>query len=356
MSSTLELQPTTSNTVATDWSTTFQLTADEVGEITALTSTLADAYGGVENPEFQRDMTVYAQELPRRVRRYLNDLRLFEPAEAVGLIRGYPVSDSTLEPTPPIWGAAKNTQNEDILLALYGSLLGDVFGWATQQDGHLIHDVLPVLGHQNKQINSASDERIWWHTEDSFHPYRCDYVGLMCMRNPTATATTVAPLDGLQLDPLQRALLFEPHFVTRPDESHDSSSRATPDAEIDRLTREAYARLQRMAENPPKHPILFGDPATPYAALDPYFMNHPEDDDAAHAFEAFCGALDARLYEVILQPGDVVFVDNYKAVHGRNSFKANFDGTDRWLKRVLVTRDLRKSRASRALASSRVVY
>jgi hypothetical protein len=34
-------------------------------------------------------------------------------------------------------------------------------------------------------------------------------------------------------------------------------------------------------------------------------------------------------------------------VHGRKPFKARHDGTDRWLKRLDVTLDLRKSRAAR---------
>jgi enduracididine beta-hydroxylase len=51
-----------------------------------------------------------------------------------------------------------------------------------------------------------------------------------------------------------------------------------------------------------------------------------------------------------------VFVDNYRAVHCRSSFAARFDGTDRWLKRVNVARDLRKSRNARATAASRVLF
>jgi len=35
---------------------------------------------------------------------------------------------------------------------------------------------------------------------------------------------------------------------------------------------------------------------------------------------------------------------------------ANYDGTDRWLKRINLTRDLRKSRASRLTADSRIIY
>ena len=67
-------------------------------------------------------------------------------------------------------------------------------------------------------------------------------------------------------------------------------------------------------------------------------------------------AIDVAMKEVVLKPGDAVFVDNYRMVHGRKPFKARFDGTDRWLRRLNVARDLRKSRDSRPSARSRVIY
>ena len=54
--------------------------------------------------------------------------------------------------------------------------------------------------------------------------------------------------------------------------------------------------------------------------------------------------------------GDFAFIDNYQAVHGRKPFRARYDGRDRWLKRINVVRDLRKSRESRLSAASRVLY
>lgn len=41
------------------------------------------------------------------------------------------------------------------------------------------------------------------------------------------------------------------------------------------------------------------------------------------------------------------FLDNCRIVHERKPFKARHDGTDRWLKRLNVACDLRKSRSSR---------
>jgi alpha-ketoglutarate-dependent taurine dioxygenase len=55
---------------------------------------------------------------------------------------------------------------------------------------------------------------------------------------------------------------------------------------------------------------------------------------------------------VVLEPGDLLVVDNTVAVHGRSPFPARYDGTDRWLQRAFVVADLAPSAAVR---SGRVV-
>jgi alpha-ketoglutarate-dependent taurine dioxygenase len=67
-------------------------------------------------------------------------------------------------------------------------------------------------------------------------------------------------------------------------------------------------------------------------------------------------ALDAAVVRVVLRPGEVLFVDNYRAVHGRQGFKPRFDGTGRWLKGLNIVRDLRKSRALRRGVEGRVIH
>jgi alpha-ketoglutarate-dependent taurine dioxygenase len=58
---------------------------------------------------------------------------------------------------------------------------------------------------------------------------------------------------------------------------------------------------------------------------------------------------------VVLEPGDVCLIDNLKSVHGRKPFLARYDGSDRWLKRINIARDLRKSRACRQGPNGRIL-
>jgi hypothetical protein len=48
-----------------------------------------------------------------------------------------------------------------------------------------------------------------------------------------------------------------------------------------------------------------------------------------------------------LQPGDIIFIDNNRAVHGRSSFSPKYDGKDRFLIRCFAAFDLVKSAYAR---------
>jgi hypothetical protein len=158
----------------------------------------------------------------------------------------------------------------------------------------------------------------------------------------------------LELDPGVARTLSEPRYTIRPDESHGAADGGHHGADDDTL-KGAYRHIEEMLNNPRPQPVLLGHPRSPYLRLDPYFMP-PGDEVSQRALDSLIREIDSKLSEVVLRPGDFLFVDNYRAVHGRKSFKARYDGADRWLKRINVTRDLRKSRDSRETSHSRVIF
>lgn len=340
-----------------------KLSLEEINAIKSLLAEAASQYSSAEDPRFLRDAVVIAHEFPRRLRAFLNDFRQLEFAPSVCVISGFPIDDVKIGPTPEHWktkGNSGSTKEPEILFVLVGSLLGDLIGWATQQDGHVIHEVMPIKSEEHEQISTGSEQVIWWHNEDAFHPYRGDYVGLLCLRNPDGIATTFTSMDQVHLNARDLEILFEPRFAIRPDASHNSRN-GLPDHKSENnhhhyLIRTAYDQISELARNPPKLPILFGSRLAPYIRIDPYFMDKPDDAEAQCALNSLIREVDASLTEIVLQPGDCLFVDNYRAVHGRKSFKARYDGTDRWLKRINITRDLRKSRAARLTCRSRTVF
>lgn len=339
-----------------------QLSAEEVSEIQTLMEGVVAEYGSPENQEFLNAADVIAHDLPRRVREELRRFRLFEPTDGILIVSGYPVDQARIGRTPEHWRhplPENDTAAYDMLLVLLGSLLGDPIGWSTQQDGRIVHDIFPIAGHEKEQLGSGSEELLTWHVEDAFHPYRGDYLGMMCLRNPDGVPTTFAAVSKIPITPDQKQVLGSALYTIRPDESHLPKNRGgngNGAVMEDEMLQRAYQRIEQMWKSPEKISVLFGDPNAPYVRLDPYFMDPVEDPHAQSTLEELTRQIDGAIEDCVLQAGDFCFIDNYQAVHGRKPFRARFDGTDRWLKRINVVRDLRKSRESRRSAESRVLF
>ncbi|MFP5261328.1 MAG: guanitoxin biosynthesis L-enduracididine beta-hydroxylase GntD [Blastocatellia bacterium] len=337
------------------------LSDEEVRAIKALLAEIMARYTSAEDSEFLKEAAVFAHELPRRLRKFLVEYKVLELPLGVCLISGFPVDDSKIGPTPMHWEQKADVSpalEEEILLVLMGSILGEVIAWLTQQNGYVIHEVLPIREFEDLQINFSSKQYITWHTEDAFHEYRGDYLALMCLRNLGKVATTFASSDMIELDPETVRVLFEPHFIIHPDESHSERHKpnlGSRDKDAPASIEAAYELINHIHKEPQKVPVLFGDPKSPYLRLDPYVMEPPSDDEALRAFNLLTKVVDERLSEVVLQPGDILFIDNYRVVHGRKPFVAKYDGSDRWLKRINIARDLRKSRGARTSCTSRVI-
>ena len=333
------------------------LEPSEIQEIQAVLNPLLERFDSTESAEFQRQATLTAHQLPTRLRMAVYEFKLEEPREALLLVSGLPVDEEKIGPTPAHWKHQDHRSrilDFEMVLVMLGSLLGECIGWATQQDGLVVHDILPIKEHANEQLGSGSDELLTWHTEDAFHPYRSDYIGLGCLRNPQRAVTTFGPLANVNLSKEHVEELMKPLYTIRPDNSHLAKNQSE-DRQDDGAVSAYYREIERMLESPDKIALLYGDPARPYLRIDPYFMDPPEEPAAKEALKALEDAIENGLEDLVLQPGDIALIDNYQAVHGRKPFKARFDGTDRWLKRVCVVRDLRKSRTARSAAHSRII-
>ncbi|UMP06690.1 TauD/TfdA family dioxygenase [Amycolatopsis sp. EV170708-02-1] len=303
----------------------------EAAEIADQAEKMLSRFRGTSLEDNLGHIRAAAEDLPPRLRKFLVESRLME--SDVFLVSGLPLS-TDLPPTPIGWRAAEEAgtgSREMLVLLLCGSLAGDPFSWVTQQDGRIVHDVCPSprAAHSLTSASSLSDLSL--HTEDVHHSCRADYVSLMCLRNPDATATTVSHVDDVQLSPRIRKLLGETRFRFHPDDSHAENEGLPPDTGA----------------------VLFGPPNRPYVRFDVDFMS-ASDDAAADAIRVAGEAFEAAAQQLVLRPGDIVFLDNYRVVHGRQAFAPRYDGNDRWLKRINLARDIRRTyretgRLSRAL-------
>jgi hypothetical protein len=166
-----------------------------------------------------------------------------------------------------------------------------------------------------------------FHTETAFHPHRPRYLLLFCLRGDPSAHTTLASVHDI-MDRLPEEVvdvMFEPRFRTAVDASFLAG---------------------RSNELGPVQPLVTGTRSEPTFVFDAD-LTVGIDTDAEHALAAVRSAIAEIETSVVLEPGDLLVVDNNVAVHGRSPFAARFDGTDRWLQRTFVVTDLAPSAADR---------
>ncbi|MFJ1551052.1 TauD/TfdA family dioxygenase [Streptomyces sp. NPDC088246] len=236
-------------------------------------------------------------------------------------------SDETLLPATPTVPESVERQatvpgSITVLLSLY---LGEVIAYREEKSGALVQNVVPVPGREASQSNAGSGTLLELHTENAFHPHRPDYVGLFCLCNDhSGTAGTL-------VSSIRRALALLPPEVVE------------------------VRMQQRFVTEPPSfrsgapttaHAVLEGAADDPNIQVD-FSATTPLDDEAKSALEVFRDAFLNVSATLVLQPGELAFVDNRLSVHGRTTFEACYDGRDRWLHRTFVHLDNRRNRRHR---------
>jgi len=242
------------------------------------------------------------------------------------LLKGLP-ADLLLPPTPadsrrcPL----KNTYLSEFWLAVVGEGLGEPVAYAQEKEGQLFQDVCPTR-HNAEQLSSESSTILLdFHTEIAFHPYLPDFILLYCLRpdherHAQTIFASVRFMDPL-IPPAYRAVLFEKAFKTGVDYS--------------------FGSVSGMKGNGPILPVLYGDPYDPFMKYDLDLMEGLNA-QAQEALQRMRQAANQTKNFVRLDTGDLLIIDNRRAVHGRSQFTARYDGMDRWLQRMLVVRDLPK--------------
>jgi L-asparagine oxygenase len=185
-----------------------------------------------------------------------------------------------------------------------------------EQDGRLIQHIFPVQRTESAQISSSSKIDLQLHTESAFHPYSPSFVILMCVREDLNAATTFALVDDIvkSLDEETLFYLKEPLFVTAIDDSFRTHGEPNKNILL---------------------PILTQTKDGLTICFDEFFMRG-KTFQAQEALDKLLESIKQNTKEVVLRTGDVLVLDNRKLVHGRKSFQARYDGTDRWLLRTLV--------------------
>ena len=241
----------------------------------------------------------------------------------VELTQDFNVGYVPFTPAQPIQGRELVSVAYDGLVA-HASRTGTVVGYKQEQNGEHIQHVLPNMKTEYGQISTSSKTELHLHTELAFHPYRPEFVYLLCLRGDPTAYTTYARLSRImdEIETYEEDLLETlqlPLYETSLDESFRTNGE-----EDSKFTL----------------PILRKNNANEWELTYDYSLMTGLTFEAQQALDTLNNIVIRCTEEVALESGDLLTIDNTQAVHGRRPFQPRYDGTDRWVLRCLTKRPI----------------
>jgi L-asparagine oxygenase len=222
--------------------------------------------------------------------------------------------------------------------ATINQFLGETIGYEAEAGGQLFQDMVPNpdLAHTQTSVGSAVELEL--HVEQAFSKWRPDLVSLACLRGDPNAQTYVFHVQKAlsHVTPVERKMLLEPRWTIGVDLSFRMHGQPFLDGDV-------------RGPLPIVYPLLGDDVAGDND------VGWVFDQDLMRGITPDAEDLRLKLVDVymkhrtalVLKPGDLLWIDNRRAVHGRSHYTPRFDGTDRFLVRSFVTFDFQKSAAVR---------
>jgi L-asparagine oxygenase len=215
--------------------------------------------------------------------------------------------------------------------AIVNHICGDMLAYEAEGYGRLYQDMVPNQALAQSQTSLGSRVELELHTEQAFSLLRPDVLSLACLRGHPDAHTYVLPAHALvaHLSPFERTLLRQPLWMTGVDGS---------------FRQDGHAFIEGDERGPLA--IVGGAEDDPTIVFDQDLMRGLTDE--AHALIGRVVEIyRAERRSVILEPGQLLLVDNVRSVHGRSPFTPSFDGRDRFIIRSFAVRDLVRTRYAR---------
>jgi len=225
-------------------------------------------------------------------------------------------------PATPFPNSIKEASSDksSMVFLEYAHKFGYPVSYAQEQKGQLVQNILPVHKTETQQISTSSKVELALHTETAFHPYKPDYVLLLCLRGDPSAVTTYANVDDIvkKLDLWVIATLQKKWFTTNIDISFRTKGQNDKNIPI--------SVLEKTEDG--------------YNFIYDYTFVKANDELGRAALEKLHEAVQECIQEIVLETGDLLVIDNNKTIHGRKPFQARYDGTDRWVQRILIRKEL----------------
>lgn len=254
--------------------------------------------------------------LPERIKACLQTFVSQGSPTGFLLIRTGLVNES-LQTTPP---NNKHHVGETTLLAtiqaICMSTISELIAYEAECTGHLFQDVVPTKSFAEAQTSMGSIE-LEIHTEQAFSTLRPDLLSLSCLRGDPEAHTYILPVRAIlnHLTDSEIEQLRKPLWLSGVDLSFKLDGQDFLEGDIRGPMR-----------------ILYGDLADPRLVFDQDLMKGTTA-EAQMLVRKLVAIYYKHRHTHVFVPGDIVIIDNRRAVHGRSTFHPKYDGYDRFLVR-----------------------
>jgi L-asparagine oxygenase len=240
------------------------------------------------------------------------------------------VDENSIEKTPE---GNNNRVGEKTLLARVQSILvnviAEIISYEAECYGRLFQDVVPIKTMETQQTSMGSNIELEIHTEQAFSKLKPDILSLACLRGDLEALTYILPVQLILENLTENEILslYDPLWKIGVDLSF-------------KLNNQIDGELRGPI------PILQGSHIDPILVFDQDLMIGINN-EANVLKNKIVNIYHEHKYQHNLKPGEIIFIHNLHAVHGRSRFLPRYDGFDRFLIRCFSVFDFEKSSYAR---------
>lgn len=238
-------------------------------------------------------------------------------------------TEDTVNIETPVHNNLKIGEKTDLakIQGILVSAIGNMVAYEAEGYGRLYQDIIPMKSMEKVQTSVSSAVELEIHTEQAFSRLRPDILSLSCIRGHEQAFTYILPvkyiLNNMTKDEIE--LLRKPMWTISVDLSFKLCGQEFLDGDL---------------RGP--IPIIHGSEEDPLLVFDQDLMKGV--DELSHSM---IGKIVDIYYRCRLKhnlkPGEIILVDNNRAVHGRSPFIPKYNGYDRFLVRCFSMFDYKKS-------------
>jgi len=299
------------------------LTNEEVSILKTLAKKIK--FSPSQQPQwFCQEIKTLVKEIPQTIYDTFIHFKKYGSKTGGLLLHITPDDDTILPPTPDgnQYKLGETTELSKIQ-AICMTIMGEMVAYEAEGYGNLFQDVVPLKSMLTQQTSTGSNHELEIHTEQAFSQLRPDILSLSCLRGDPNAFTYILHVESIleNMTKHEIALLKQPLWKI----GVDLSFKINESEFIEGNIRGPFPILQGSEENPTfvfDQDLMFGITEESDSLIDKII----------HLYYTHRNSYN-------LTPGDIIFIDNNRAVHGRSSFFPKFDGLDRFLIRSFLVFD-----------------